>query len=167
MTPLLKELMATTTLQTAEVHLPDSPFSVYTLETCPTLPKEEESLLKECAVRKQLPNGTKIVWTPQGNVEQYGHNGILKVWYAKPTLKEAVLSSGKMSFPTMFQFKSDGSMYARLRGIPYCWAARQGQPVLGPYELAYGYSEAAGWLFADTPCDSCECDAEDYGDRYD
>ena len=153
-------------LETAEVRLPNAPFSVYTLEPCPTLPKEEQYRIKEFAVRKELPNGTKIIWTPQGNVEQHGHDGIVKIWYAKPTLKEAVLSSGKLRFPTFFQFKHDGSVFTHLRGITYYWGSRQGEPVVGPYDLAYIYSERSGWLFND-PWECECCDAEDYGDRYD
>ena len=154
------------TLQTAEVRLPNAHYAVYTLESCPVLPKEEIGLLTDWAVRKEV-NGNKIIWTPQGTVEQYEPDGTLKIWYAKPTLGLAIQSSGKLNFPTAYQFNRDGSVFMRLRGIPFWWPAKEAEPVVGPYDLAYGYSEHAGWLFIDTPCDCSECDAEDYGDRYD
>lgn len=159
--------MSRLTMQTTEVHLPNAPFAVYTLEACPTLPKGEQPLLIDCAVRKQLPDGTKILWMPNGNVEKYEPDGTFKIWYSKPTLKDAILSSGRLKFNTMFQFKSDGSVYTRLRGVPYFWSAKQGEPVVGPYDIAFGYNECYGWMFSDSSLDSSDYDAEDYGDRYD
>lgn len=149
-------------VQTVEIYQPGAPFPIYGFEACPILPNNKWLESTETAVRKVLSDGTKIVWYPNGNVQMYLPNNMIKVWYRRPTMQEAVRS--KALGRKFFQFNRDGSMITFLSGAPFYWSAPvNADAVLGPFESSY-YHPTDGWIFAGDECECCYHDCGDCGD---
>jgi hypothetical protein len=142
-------------IQTVEIYQPRAPFPIYGLEVCPILPTDKWAESTETAVRKVMFDGTKIIWYPNGNVQMYLTNGMIKVWYRRPSMQEAV--HAKPPGRKFFQFNRDGSMISFMAGAPFYWSApMDADAVMGPFESSY-HHPTDGWIFDgdEHSCDSC------------
>jgi hypothetical protein len=96
-----------------------------TLENAPVLPAECVLGEKEYTIENDI---CTTVWGKDKAVRRYYKNGMTKIWWAKPTLKDAVTLKDTGIF---IQFHSSDEVTARYNGINYYWSApRETYPIL-------------------------------------
>lgn len=108
-------------------------------------------------------NNTSITWYPGNYTVVVLGDGTIKTWYAKPTLKEAVLSRSMSNNCSTYQFFKDGSVTAVYNGEPYYWSA----PItVLPHHGPFQYLDEGGeWRPVVTPC-CYESDEAAYESKY-
>lgn len=119
----------TTHLQTVDVYPADSSVMLQTLLPAPVFPS---TLNRYSGYPDLFVSVTMDRYTlyPDGRIECLCANGDTQVWWPKPTLADAIAYSGK---GTLFEFKSNGTVYARLGCLTYMWGPtnRKEQPLEG------------------------------------
>lgn len=143
----------TSYLQTVEVHLPNTTRPVYTMEMRPVCPVPLEKG-QPCRVTKE--DGTVITWCHDGTITMDFKDTTTKVFYAKPTLQEALTQKGNGN-GTFFKFNRDGSVELTAFNNNWFYGAPQDHPAeVGAeietahlcvggnwdlYSLCYGYCD--------------------------
>ena len=95
--------------QTIVIDRVSSDVREYNLEVCP---------VSTGSKGMELKNGDKLFWLNDHVLKQCVDGTIVR-WWHKPTMNEAV----KYKDPSaMFDFKSDGSLKARLYGVEFYWS---------------------------------------------
>ena len=142
-------------LQTVDVQFPNSSLVFNTLELVPVNPKTYTCTIK-------TPSSV-ISWHDDGTVTEKAADGTLKVWFAKPTLADAVNCKSKSSF---FKFNKDSSVEAYWYSTSYYWSApKDAEPVQGTsvYQCSECGTESE-IRFDKDMCDPCGHDI--YQDSY-
>ena len=105
--------------QTCEIHSNRTALTFYSLEEYPLPPKDLwKKVADDGVLALKQPNGAIKIWWSTGVVEEFKEDGTLRLWYPKPTLKEAVYQDPGSEF---FQFFPDGSVEAFTHGKTYLW----------------------------------------------
>ncbi len=105
-------------LQTVDVQFPNSSLVFNTLELVPVNPNPYTCTIKTVG-------GSVISWHDDGTVTEKIADGTQKVWFAKPTLADAIDSKAKGSY---FKFNSDGSVEAYWYSTCYYWSGPKDAP---------------------------------------
>lgn len=135
-------------LQTVDVQFPNSSLVFNTLELVPVNPNPYT-----CAIKT---DHSVIAWHDDGTVTEKTADGTLKVWFAKPTLADAI-HSNPMEKGSYFKFNSDGSVEAYWYSTCYYWSApKDAPPVQGTpvYQCSECTAESPTRFDKDM-CDAC------------
>jgi hypothetical protein len=69
-------------------------------------------------------DGSLIAWYSDGVVLKVNVDGMIKLWYAKPTLNDAITRPNYINeLNYSYQFHSNGSVTARYKNSNYYWSA--------------------------------------------
>jgi len=110
-------------MQTVDIMLPGSTSMLQTIEMRPLTPsdlwRDVLNTLTPIGIEDQ---GTLYTWLPNGNITVKYSDEILKVFYPRPTLNEAVQTNSRIFGPTHFRFSKSGSVVARYGERSYYWS---------------------------------------------
>jgi len=110
-------------MQTVDIMLPGSISVLQTIEMRPLTPsnlwKDVLNTLMPVTVEDV---GTLYTWLPNGNITVKYSDSILKVFYPRPTLNEAVQTNSRIYGPTHYRFSKSGSVIARYGERSYYWS---------------------------------------------
>jgi len=113
----------TTQLQTVKILMPKTSLVICGLEFAPIPPAPVVAPY----LRRIGVDGSTTTWYSDGKIEREYPNGLLKTWWAKPSMAEAVQAK---PFGSVYQFHSDGSVTSRCCSTVWYW----GEPVTGAVE---------------------------------
>ena len=133
-----------TYLQTVEIKMHRAPFKVFGLEFCPVAPDGVRGIKEH--------DGSTILWFDDKTVKWAADRTIL-TWWRRPVEKDAMSSTAAGEY---YEFKSDGTVFAKKNGLPYFWSV----PTDGPYAEGtvidvHVCSSAGGEYFL--PGEKCLC----------
>ncbi|NDH68962.1 MAG: hypothetical protein EBY22_13875 [Gammaproteobacteria bacterium] len=95
--------------QTVVIDRVSSDVREYAIEVCPVSPGSKGL---------ELENGDKLFWFADHVLKQCV-NGTIMRWWHKPTMNDAVQYKDPSA---LFDFRSDGSLKARLYGVEFYWS---------------------------------------------
>ena len=105
--------------QTCEIHSNRTGLAFYSLEEYPLPPKALwAKAANTTAVALKQADGAVKIWWSNGTAEEFKEDGTMRIWYPKPSIKEAVYQHPGGEF---FQFFPDGTVEAFTHGKAYLW----------------------------------------------
>lgn len=103
--------------------LPGSTSMLQTIEMRPLTPSDLwKDVLNTLTPIGIEDHGTLYTWLPNGNITVKYSDEMLKVFYPRPTLNEAVETNSRIFGPTHFRFSKSGSVVARYGERSYYWS---------------------------------------------
>jgi hypothetical protein len=113
----------TSYMQTVDIMLPGSTTMLQTIEMRPLTPSDLwRDVLNTLTPIGIEDHGTLYTWLPNGNITVKYSDEMLKVFYPRPTLNDAVQTNSRIFGPTHFRFSKSGSVVARYGERSYYWS---------------------------------------------
>ncbi len=131
--------MPLTYMQTVEILSPKTTLVHYSQELAPVMPEWVRESNEHEAIQE---DGYVVIWWKDGPCDVYLENGIVKRFWPKPTLADAVLSPPNCG--SYYRFHSDGTVEQVYKGMNYYW---------GPTEVDVPESKGVACYVSVNRCD--------------